>query len=112
MRNDFLQSESIYNRVDEIRKAKGWSIYELAKKANITENSIYKWRDKKSAPTLYLLESISDAFGISIINLLVNEEAIIALTEEQQNLIKSWNTLKDSQKRALLEIIKSYQIND
>lgn len=109
---EFLSSENLFNRVEEIRNAKGWTIYELAKRAGISEASIHNWRDRKSSPSLYLLESISDAFGISILQLFVNEEEIAALTEEQQSLVKRWTSLKDHQKRALLEMIKAFELDD
>lgn len=108
---EFLSSENIYNRVDEIRTARGWTIYELAKRAGIAEASIHNWRDRKSSPSLYLLEAISEAFGISIIQLLINDDEIAALTEEQQDLVKRWTSLKDHQKRALLEMIKAFELD-
>lgn len=110
--NEFLGSEALYKRVDNLRNAKGWTIYELAKRASITENTIYRWRDKKSSPTLQVLEKLSEAFGIHIVQLIVNEEEIAALSEEQQDLIKRWTTLQDYQKRALLEMIKAFQRDD
>lgn len=57
-----FESTAIYNRVEKLRLEKKWTIYELAKHANISVNSLYRWRDKKSSPSLYLLENLAEAF--------------------------------------------------
>lgn len=110
--NEVLRSETIYNKVDKIRKERGWTFYQLAKKAGLTENAFYRWRDKKSSPTLYLLEAIADAFEISVINLLLSDDDLAALTEDQKSLIQKWSTLKDDQKKSLLDLIETFQRNN
>lgn len=104
---DLLDNEGIYNKVDSIRKEKAWSIYELAKKAGVHPNTIYHWRDNKSSPTLSLLDAVCTAFNITVIAFLMDENELMALTDEQKEVIRLWNTLSEEQKVALLSLMRS-----
>ena len=105
---EVFESSAIYNRVDKLRLEKNWTIYELAKKANISVNSLYRWRDKKSSPTLYLLENLAEAFGVSLLYLLFDIEKVDYLTVEHRIILDKWNRLSVSQKNTDLTVINSY----
>lgn len=110
MRENF-ESVAIYNRVDRLRLEKKWTIYELAKQANISVNALYRWRDKKSSPSLYLLENLAEAFKVSLPYLLFDIEQVDYLTVEQKMVLEKWNRLSNSQKTAVLAVITSYISN-
>ena len=93
--------------MDALRLEKGWTIYELAKKAGVAPTTIYNWRDRLSSPTLSLLEAVCSAFEITVIDFLLNEDELMALTEEQKELIRVWNTLTGAQKKSILNLMKS-----
>lgn len=98
----FLDSERIYNRMDELRKEKNMSIYELAKRANVSCAAIYKWRDRKSTPSMYLLECICYALNVSYDVLLGKAEAKIASPPpsigQNAELLGLFNSLRSDQK--------------
>lgn len=104
---DLLDGKQIYDKVDALRLEKGWTIYELAKKAGVAPTTIYNWRDRLSSPTLSLLEAVCSAFEIAVIDFLLNEDELMALTEEQKELIRVWNTLTGAQKKSILNLMKS-----
>ncbi len=104
---DLLNNKEIYKKVDELRQAKGWTIYELAKNAGVAPTTIYNWRDRLSSPTLSLLEAVCSAFGISVIDFLISEDELLSLTEEQRELIKLWGRLSGEQKKSILSLMKS-----
>lgn len=104
---DLLNSKEIYNKVDDLRLSKGWTIYELAKKAGIAPTTIYNWRDRLSSPTLALLDAVCSAFEITVIDFLLNEDELTALTEEQKEVMRLWATLSSEQKKSLISIMKS-----
>ncbi len=104
---DLLSGKEIYDKVDALRSEKGWTIYELAKKASIAPTTIYNWRDRESSPSLYLLEAICSAFEISVIDFLLNEDELMALTEEQKEVIRLWNTLSAEKKKSILNLMKT-----
>ena len=104
---DLLDGKEVYSKVDAIRLQKGWTIYELAKKAGVAPTTSYNWRDRLSSPTLSLLEAVCSAFEISVIDFLLNEDELMALTEEQQEVIRLWNTLSSEQKKSIINLMKS-----
>lgn len=104
---DLLDGKEIYDKVDSLRLEKGWTIYELAKKAGVAPTTIYNWRDRLSSPTLSLLEAVCSALEITVVDFLLNEDELIALTEEQKELMRLWNTLSCEQKKSIINLMKS-----
>lgn len=104
---DLLNEKEIYDKVDSLRIAKGWTIYELAKNAGVAPTTIYNWRDRLSSPSLSLLDAVCSAFGISVIDFLLDEDDLISLTEEQKEVIRLWNTLSSDQKKSIINLMKS-----
>ncbi len=104
---DLLNNKEIYEKVDALRLKHGWTIYELAKKAGVAPTTIYNWRDRLSSPTLSLLEAVCSAFEISVIDFLLDEDELMALTEEQKEVMRLWNTLSSEQKKSIISLMKS-----
>lgn len=104
---NLLDGKEIYEKVDSLRLKNGWTIYELAKKAGVAPTTIYNWRDRLSSPTLSLLEAVCSAFEISVIDFLLDENELMALTEEQQEVMRLWNTLSSEQKKSIINLMKS-----
>lgn len=98
----------ILKRIEELRKIKNISVYELAKRCGIARNTIYRWYSKNYQPTFSTLELICEkGFGITIQEFLgINEQS--KLTQEQTNLLKQWSLLTEKQKESLLQIIDNY----
>ena len=93
--------------MDKLRRDRGLSIFALAKKAGVSQATIYKWRDQESAPSLYLLESICTALGTDILNLFIRDDELVYLTEKDKDLIGLWKALMENQRSAILELIKT-----
>ncbi len=104
---DLLDGKEIYQKVDTLRLEKGWTIYELAKKSGVSPTTIYNWRDRLSSPTLSLLEAVCSAFEISVVDFLLDEDELMALTEEQKEVMRLWNTLTSAQKKSIINLMKS-----
>ncbi len=104
---DWLDNKEIYEKVDALRLKKGWTIYELAKKAGVAPTTIYNWRDRLSSPTLSLLDAVCSAFEITVIDFLMGEDELTALTEEQKEVMRLWNGLKSEQKKSIINLMKS-----
>lgn len=56
----------IVERIEELRKKKGWSKYDLAKFSGITTNTVYGWTRKDSMPSLSNLELICETMCITL----------------------------------------------
>ncbi len=86
---DVYDNELILEKIKLLCKERGWKPYKLAKKADLPKSTIYSWFRTKSSPTLSVLNAVCEAFGISILTFLLDDEDYSGLTNEQITLIDS-----------------------
>lgn len=67
--------ESLAERIKKIRKAKGWSQDEMAKKMHVSRNTISYWELEMCMPSLDNVIAIADATGVSVDALLGREDS-------------------------------------
>ena len=94
----------IIKRIEELCEQKHMSRYRLAQKSGIAQSSISTLLNRKSVPTIQTLEKICDGFGITLSQFFAEDERILDLTQEQQELLRDWNSM-DSQQQ---ELVKAY----
>lgn len=63
-------------RIRSERESRGWSLNELAERANVSRAMIHKVERGGSSPTAQLLGKLSGAFGLSMSTLLARVEAV------------------------------------
>ena len=56
---------NIGERIGELRKRAGYTQKELAEKLNVTVQMVSKWETGATAPDVYMVSEIADAFGVS-----------------------------------------------
>ena len=96
----------ILENIKKLRDERGWSNYKLAKKADISEDSLNNLFRLGNLPTIPALEAICKGFDITLSQFFAEDGEALTLTQEQQNMLNSWNTLTKEQKNALLELLK------
>ena len=104
---DITDTKAIYDRIDSLRIERGWTNYELAKRASISQTAIRHWRDGEASPSLALLDAVCSAFDITLIDFLTDDEEKVSLTVEQRELIHLWSKLSSEQRKSVLNLIKS-----
>ena len=93
---DIYDSKALYEKIDAMRKEKGLSINGLAQEAGISAMALYHWRERRSSPTLSVLDALCSALGTTLINFLMDENDI----SENEELISVWNRLSREQQKA------------
>ena len=63
---------TLFERTKEIASKRGMSLQELAKKANLGVNSIYRWKERN--PTTSNITKVADVLGVSVDYLLGNTD--------------------------------------
>ncbi|MDE7165271.1 MAG: helix-turn-helix domain-containing protein [Clostridiales bacterium] len=106
---DLLDGKAVYERLDDLRVARGWTPYELAKRAGVSTSAIYHWRERLTLPSLELLEAVCYALGITVIDFIADEDDTTVLTKEQKELVQLWNALSDDKKKSIINLMKSMQ---
>ena len=97
---------NILERIKELRNARGWSNYRLAKESNISENSLNNLFRRNNLPTIPTLEAICKGLGITLSQFFAEGNEPVELTDVQREMLETWNTLSEEQKSALLEFLK------
>ena len=62
------------NRIKEIRLAFGWSQVELARRLNISKQTVSNWENDNIQPSVEMLIALSEVFRVSTAFLLGREE--------------------------------------
>lgn len=93
-------------RIKELLDERGWSMYQLARKANIQQSTLSNLFIRNNAPTISTLEKICDAFGITIVEFFGGDDKF--RSDEERELLFHWNKLPKEAKEALLSLLKSY----
>ena len=100
---DIYDSKALYEKIDAMRKEKGLSINGLAQEAGISAMALYHWRERRSSPTLCVLDALCSALGTTLINFLMDEYDI----SENKELISVWNRLSREQQKNMIALMKS-----
>ena len=64
------------NKLYELRKQKGFSQEELANRLNVSRQTVSKWEVGDSTPDMEKLAAISDLFGISLDELVLDKAPV------------------------------------
>ena len=90
---------NILNRIDELRKERGWSINYLAMEAELTQSTLNNLYMRNTEPKLSTLRAICNAFGMTLSEFFKEDE-------KDDELIRRVKNLSNENKKALLQIIK------
>jgi putative transcriptional regulator len=61
--------------IRQLREAQGWTQLELANKLEVTPATVYNWERGRYEPSASKLRAIAQAFGVSMDNIALVEEA-------------------------------------
>ena len=67
-------AHSIGKTIAELRKAKGWTQIELAKKLNVSDKAVSKWESEGGFPEITQLPVLAKIFDVSIDYLMTGKE--------------------------------------
>lgn len=90
----------VLEKIEELRKEKGWSINYLAMEAELTQSTLNNLYTRKTEPKLSTLRSICNAFGITLSDFFKEEE-------NDDELLRRVKSLSKENKQAILQLIKS-----
>ena len=98
----------ILEKITELREERHWSEYQLAEKSGLTQSTISSWYRKGILPSIPSLEKICDAFGLSLSQFFIEEEAqAIVPSNSQARLLAYAAKLAPDQYDALLKFLQT-----
>lgn len=95
----------ILNRIEELRIAKGWSMYKLCNEADLTPSTITNMFSRGTYPSIPTLINICNALEISLSDFFGENNS--NFSEEEYLLIKDYRKLNKKQKSAIKQLIIS-----
>lgn len=73
---------TLFERTKEIASNRGMSLQEVAKKANLGVNSIYRWKERN--PTTSNITKVADVLGVSVDYLLGNTDDMHSIQKDDE----------------------------
>lgn len=98
---------NVLERIEQMRLSRNWTEYELSKRAELPQTTINTWYRKQQVPTLHSLEKLSEAFGVTLSELLADGNAPMAITETDQKYLQLFHCLRQDQQQALIKFLET-----
>ena len=96
--------EDILNKLDKLRKEKGFSIFKLTELAGLSENTIYNWYNKGSKPTIDALKAVCDALNVSL-SCFFAETLHESISAQEEELLTLFRPLTPTQKELYIQLL-------
>lgn len=90
----------ILDKIEVLRKEKGWSINYLAMESGLTQSTLNNLYSRNTEPKISTLRAICGAFGITLSDFFKEEE-------NEDELIRRVKCLSKENKQALLQIVRN-----
>lgn len=90
---------NVLERIQAQLDARGWTYYRLAKQMNKPTNTISDMFSRNTLPSLGTLESICNAFGITMTEFFAEDGEAVILSERQQKLLDMFSLLDEHDKQ-------------
>jgi len=101
------QKMNINEKIQKLCYQRGWSMYELAQEAGITQSTLTSMMKRGNPPKIENLQFICDAFGISLSQFFMEDEKLEIVSEEEKELLTLFRKMSESKKTALIDLLKN-----
>ena len=91
----------IVGRIRKENEKRGWTVYRLAKEANLSPSTLTNMMRRGTCPSLTTIENVCEAYGITLAEFLYGQDDLIHLNAEQKRHLDRWNLLTEKQQRAV-----------
>lgn len=91
----------IVGRIRKENEKRGWTVYRLAKEANLSHSTLTNMMHRGTCPSLTTIENVCEAYGITLAEFLYGQDDLIHLNAEQKRDLDRWNLLTEKQQRAV-----------
>ena len=94
----------IGERIRNIRKSKGLSIYKLLQDTGISQNHISDLELGRGKPSVETLKRLIVPLGITLSELFNEDTEVSILTEKERELVENYRTLPENKAESLLNL--------
>ena len=97
---------NVINRIEQLRKARNWTVYELSLESGITQSTLASMLQRNTPPRIETLQLICEAFKITLAQFFLEDEETEIVTEEEKKLLTAYRKLPFKKQKALLELVE------
>ena len=97
-------------RMQQLMDERGWTIYKVAKEADIPWSTVRNMFKRNTEPSIATLESICRGMGITLPQFF-DVDNQMGLTQGQKELIHGWAKLNEKNKRLVSELVEALNNN-
>ncbi len=98
----------VIKRISDLTEERGWSTYKLAQKSGLSTSTIANIYRRNTVPSLSTLETLCNAFGISLSQFFAEDANAIPLTPAQKEMFDKWANLTPTQKEIIEKLIQEF----
>ena len=95
----------IIAKIEKLKNERGWTDYELAQQAMITQSTIASIKARQTPPRFDTLQAICNAFGITLAQFFLEDENIEYLSKREKTLLDRFRKLPPPKQKALIDLI-------
>ena len=95
----------VMNRLERLMKERNWTAYRLAKETGLSASTISNMFRRNTIPSIPTLETICEAFGITLAQFFAEDWNMVELTAEQKAFFDRWVDLTPQQKELLEQLV-------
>ena len=97
-----------YNqKISDLCFSRGWSFYDLANESGLTQSTISSLLNRDKPPKIETLQSICEAFGITLAQFFLEDEGTEILSQKEKELVSLFRKLPEQKKQALIDFIET-----
>ena len=96
----------INKKIEKLRFQRGWSMYELAQEAGMTQSTLTSLVKRGNPPKIETLECICEAFGITLAQFFMEDEKLEVLSKNEKELISLFRKIPEAKQQALIDLLK------
>jgi transcriptional regulator with XRE-family HTH domain len=93
-------------RLQAIMDERGWTMYRVAKEADIPWSTVRNMFKRNTEPSVTTLESICAGMGITLAQFF-HSGCAATLTDAQRQLVMKWNNLNEHDKKLISDLMDS-----
>ena len=94
----------ILSKIRSLQGVRNWSDYKLAQEADIPVATLSSLFQRGNPPKLDTLQSICNAFGLTLAQFFLEDEQIEVLSETEKEMLQVFRRLSQKQQKALVSV--------
>ena len=99
----------VISRIENLMDERKWTAYRLAKETGLSSSTITNMFRRNTVPSIPTLETICEAFGITLAQFFAEDLNMVALTPEQKSYFDHWANLTPQQKELLDKLVYEFK---